>query len=224
MRDRRPAASRHRTTASVRSMPNVVDAHLQVWNPDTVHYPWMTAENAAVHRTYRVPDIEDHWPTRTSPGWSSCRPRTTARTPAHALPGPLLVPASPESWRGSRSTPRRRRDAAGHVAARTDRRHRSPGTRRSRPRLVARRRRRRQPDAPDRAPADPRPHGAHDGSPGPRRHPHREPPRPHGRPRPPRRPPARRAAGRRTGTPGRAGPPCSAPWRRCRTSSPSCPG
>jgi len=50
---------RHRTTVSVRSMPNVVDAHLQVWNPDTVHYPWMTAENAGVHHTYRVPDIED---------------------------------------------------------------------------------------------------------------------------------------------------------------------
>ena len=59
MRDRLPRAWTHRTTASVRSMPNVVDAHLQVWNPESVHYPWMTAQNAAVHGTYRVPDIEN---------------------------------------------------------------------------------------------------------------------------------------------------------------------
>jgi L-fuconolactonase len=59
MRERPSPAPTHRTTASVRAMPNVVDAHLQVWNPDSVHYPWMTPENAGVHRTYRVPDIED---------------------------------------------------------------------------------------------------------------------------------------------------------------------
>ena len=59
MRDGVLKALRHRTTVSVRSMPNVVDAHLQVWNPDSVHYPWMTAENAGVHHTYRIPDIED---------------------------------------------------------------------------------------------------------------------------------------------------------------------
>jgi L-fuconolactonase len=40
-------------------MPDVVDAHLQVWNPDAVHYPWMTAQNTAVQRAFRVPDIED---------------------------------------------------------------------------------------------------------------------------------------------------------------------
>jgi len=40
-------------------MPDVVDAHLQVWNPDTVHYPWMTAANTPLHRAFRIPDIED---------------------------------------------------------------------------------------------------------------------------------------------------------------------
>ena len=40
-------------------MPDVVDAHLQVWNPDTVHYPWMTSQNTPLHREFRVPDIED---------------------------------------------------------------------------------------------------------------------------------------------------------------------
>ncbi|WP_315093673.1 amidohydrolase family protein [uncultured Cellulomonas sp.] len=40
-------------------MPDVVDAHLQVWDPDAVHYPWMTPENSAVHRPFRVSDIED---------------------------------------------------------------------------------------------------------------------------------------------------------------------
>ena len=59
MREAPLARSRDRTTASVENMPDVVDAHLQVWNPDAVHYPWMTAENTAVHREFRVPDIED---------------------------------------------------------------------------------------------------------------------------------------------------------------------
>jgi L-fuconolactonase len=40
-------------------MPDVVDAHLQVWNPDAVHYPWMTSENTPLHREFRVVDIED---------------------------------------------------------------------------------------------------------------------------------------------------------------------
>ncbi len=40
-------------------MPDVVDAHLQVWNPDTVHYPWMTSHDAAVQRPFRVSDIDD---------------------------------------------------------------------------------------------------------------------------------------------------------------------
>ena len=59
MRNHPSADPIHRTTASVENMPNVVDAHLQVWNPDAVHYPWMTPQNAAVHRTFRVPDIAD---------------------------------------------------------------------------------------------------------------------------------------------------------------------
>ncbi|MBO3083228.1 amidohydrolase family protein [Cellulomonas fengjieae] len=40
-------------------MPNVVDAHLQVWNPEAVHYPWMTPQNAALHRPFRLADIRE---------------------------------------------------------------------------------------------------------------------------------------------------------------------
>lgn len=39
-------------------MHDVVDAHLQVWNPDAVHYPWMTRDVAAIDRPFRVPDVE----------------------------------------------------------------------------------------------------------------------------------------------------------------------
>ena len=42
------------TTASVRAMHDVVDAHLQVWNPDAVHYPWMTGDVAVVERAGKV--------------------------------------------------------------------------------------------------------------------------------------------------------------------------
>ena len=57
-----------------------------------------------------------------------------------------------------------------------------------------------------------------------RRHPGREAPEAHGRPRPPRLPRRSPRSARATGTPGRTGRPCSGRSRRCRTSSPSCPG
>ena len=41
-----------------RDMPyDVVDAHLQVWDPETVHYPWMSQDPSLLHRTYRVGDV-----------------------------------------------------------------------------------------------------------------------------------------------------------------------
>lgn len=36
---------------------DVVDAHLQVWDPESVHYPWMSQDLQLLHRTYRVRDI-----------------------------------------------------------------------------------------------------------------------------------------------------------------------
>jgi len=36
---------------------DVVDAHLQVWDPESVHYPWMSQDLELLHRTYRVRDI-----------------------------------------------------------------------------------------------------------------------------------------------------------------------
>lgn len=36
---------------------HVVDAHLQVWDPDTVHYPWMAQDPALLQRSYRVRDV-----------------------------------------------------------------------------------------------------------------------------------------------------------------------
>ncbi len=58
MRNTSPPVPRGSTTASVRAMHDVVDAHLQVWNPDAVHYPWMTRDLAAIERPFRVPDVE----------------------------------------------------------------------------------------------------------------------------------------------------------------------
>jgi len=37
-------------------MPDVVDAHLHVWNPDAVHYPWMTKDVSHVAREFRLAD------------------------------------------------------------------------------------------------------------------------------------------------------------------------
>ena len=206
-------------------MPNVVDAHLQVWNPDSVHYPWMTAENAGVHRTYRVPDIEDQLADE-DVAWVVLVQAADNRADSElmlfqALSSPRVagvvawVPLDAPDDAATQLDKWRREPIVGH---------RPPRARRPRSRLAARRRRRRQPDAPHRATTDPRPHGAHADGPGPRRDPRREPPQAHRRPRPPRRSPARRAAGRRPGRLERAGPPCWAPSRSCRTSSPSCPG
>ena len=36
---------------------DVVDAHLQVWDPETVHYSWMSQDPSLLHRTYRVRDV-----------------------------------------------------------------------------------------------------------------------------------------------------------------------
>ncbi|QCB92580.1 amidohydrolase family protein [Cellulomonas shaoxiangyii] len=36
---------------------DVVDAHLQVWDPETVHYPWMAQDPSLLHRAYRVADV-----------------------------------------------------------------------------------------------------------------------------------------------------------------------
>lgn len=36
---------------------DVVDAHLQAWDPETVHYPWMSQDPSLLHRTYRVGDV-----------------------------------------------------------------------------------------------------------------------------------------------------------------------
>lgn len=40
-------------------MPDVVDAHLHVWNPDAVHYPWMTPDVAPVAREFRLGDVTE---------------------------------------------------------------------------------------------------------------------------------------------------------------------
>ncbi len=40
-------------------MPDVVDAHLHVWNPDAVHYPWMSPDVAPVAREFRLGDVTD---------------------------------------------------------------------------------------------------------------------------------------------------------------------
>ncbi|MBO9569144.1 MAG: amidohydrolase family protein [Cellulomonas iranensis] len=36
---------------------DVVDAHLQAWDPETVHYPWMSHDPALLRRTYRVDEV-----------------------------------------------------------------------------------------------------------------------------------------------------------------------
>ncbi|QGQ18346.1 amidohydrolase family protein [Cellulomonas sp. JZ18] len=36
---------------------DVVDAHLQVWDPETVHYPWMAQDPSLLHQAYRVADV-----------------------------------------------------------------------------------------------------------------------------------------------------------------------
>ncbi len=36
---------------------DVVDAHLQAWDPETVHYPWMAHDPALLQRTYRVDEV-----------------------------------------------------------------------------------------------------------------------------------------------------------------------
>ncbi|MBO9556083.1 amidohydrolase family protein [Cellulomonas sp.] len=40
-------------------MPDVVDAHLHVWNPDAVHYPWMTPDVGPVAREFRLGDVTE---------------------------------------------------------------------------------------------------------------------------------------------------------------------
>ena len=182
-------------------MPNVVDAHLQVWNPDSVHYPWMTAENAGVHRTYRVPDIEDQLADE-DVAWVVLVQAADNRADSELM---LFQALSSPRVAGRRGVgpprrPRRRRHAAGQVAPRADRRDRPPRATTVRDpdwlldaavddSLTLLTERRLTLDLTAHTP---------DG-PGARRDPRREPPQAHGRPRPPRRSPARRAAGRRPG-------------------------
>jgi len=35
----------------------VIDAHVHVWNPEAVHYPWLTAAQPRLNRPYRVADL-----------------------------------------------------------------------------------------------------------------------------------------------------------------------
>ena len=113
-------------------MPNVVDAHLQVWNPDAVHYPWMTAENAGVHRTYRVPDIEDQLADE-DVAWVVLVQAADNRADSElmlfqALSSPRV--AGVVAW-VPLDAPDDAAHAAGQVAPRADRRHRPPRTRRA---------------------------------------------------------------------------------------------